>query len=577
MTASDLLSQLLQQSPAPSAEQIGASVFLSLQESVNDPTRNHQEETTNVLHLSIAHPDTFVSIARNLPTSWIDFLSGSDNLWSKIIDQTVKEVLTQGANKPTPLFSLVRRWSHPQSIHSVVISQCSASQIYWETMQALALHPQGEEFITKVRTTKGPVRHWVENFHSDIFNGAQIDGVAVFEKLILHLPPTQASNSLWLWRMEKSHTWHKDFPSDKIQHSHLSPYALAYTIAKISPGSVNPSILSHIFSWKEPLKVIQEMKMRLNAGVFTPFVNSLVEGNLVVPMSAKMWNMLQKNPLEFFAALDASRHASHLMKEFLSPEPQGYLQSKHANQMVQFAMDVWTKMGRLPPTSENPWEELTVALHLCGLLPHVVLNSLDCFIESEDVRWNNVKSKCPDALKWAAFRPSCNNLESPPAKMDEDEKRMIMIKMVKNHSHNYHTFITQSSSLIPREMTKKQSHHMVQTLCNNIKWEGSPLQEIAWMAKFCKEIKTSNETDVRSLLLWSFLHHYQRSADTLSYLLTDDSGEGELLQKVLRASTSEIFPYSSTHERPFEQVVQKFLLMDAANYTQATSITKRKI
>lgn len=577
MTPSDLLSQLLQQSPALFAEQIGTKVLLSLQNCVNDPDRNYKEETTQVLHLAITHPDVFVSIAKHIPTAWIDFLSGPHNLWSKIIGKTIEEVLTQGADKPSPLFSLVRRWSHPQSVHSVVVTQCSASQIYWETMNALALHPKGEEFVTKVRSTKGPVRQWMENFHIDINNNAQIDGVAVFEKLILDLPPTQASNNLWLWRMEKSRAWYRDFPSEKIHRSHLSPDALAHTIAKSTSGSVSPSILSHIFSWKEPLKVIQEMKVQLPAGVFTPFINSLMEQNLVIPTSEKLWNVLQKDPIEFFTALDASRHTSHLMKEFLYPEPSGSLQSKHANHMVKFAVDLWTKISLLPPTPESPWEEMTVAFYQCGLLPHVVLNSLDCSIASEDVRWNSIKSRCADALKWAAFRPSLNNVEPILSQMDEDEKRMVLVNMIKNHSHNYRSVIKQCPTLIPKELTRRQSHQIVQTLCDKIKWNESPLQEIAWMSEFFKEINISSETDVRSMLLWSFLHHYQRSADTLSHMLTEGSFEGNLLQEVLLASTSEAFPYASTCERPFEQVVQKFLLLEAANYTQTSLISKRKI
>lgn len=577
MTASDLLSQILQQSPLPCAEQIGDSVFLSLQESVKNPTRSHKEETTQVLHLAIAHPDIFISLAKQIPTSWIEFLSGPQNLWSKVINQTIEEVLTQGADKPSPLFSLVRRWSHPQSGHSIVVHQCSAPQIYWETMKALAFHPKGEEFAIKVRSTKGPVRQWMEDFHIDINNSAQIDGVAVFEKLILELPPTEASNSLWLWRIEKAHAWYRDFPSDKIYRSSLSPYALAYTIAKSTSGSVSPSIRNNIFSWKEPLKVIQAMKAQLAGGVTVPFVNNLIEGNLVIPMPGKVWNVLQKNPLEFFAALDVSRHTSNLMKEFLFPQPQGSLQDKHSNHLLKFAVDLWKKMGELPPTSDSMWGDLTVAFHRCGLLPHVVLNSLDCFIASEDVRWNDIKHKCPEALKWAALRPSQGSLNFEPSKMEEDEKRMIVVMMMKNHSLNYHNFIRQSPTLIPKELTKKQSHRIAQTLCENIKWDASPLQEIAWMSDFFKEINISNETDVRSLLLWSFLQHYQRSADTLSYLLTEDSNEGELLKKVLHSSTSAAFPYASTYERPFEQVIQKFLLLEAANYTQASSITKRKI
>lgn len=577
MTASDLLSQLLRKSPAHSAEHISASVIKSLQESVNDPVRNHKDEATQVLRLATVHSDIFIRVAKQIPTAWIDFLSGSPNLWSNIIDQTIEEVLTQGADKPSPIFSLARRWSHPQSPYSFLNAQCSVQQVYWETMKTIALHPKGEEFVTKVRSTKGPVRQWLENFHVDINNSTQIDGVAIFEKLILDLPPTPVSDNLWLWRMEKSRAWYRDFPSDKIHRSSLSPHTLAHTIAKSTYGSVSPSILNNIFSWKEPLKVIQEIKLQIAGGVAIPFVNSLIEENLAIPMSEKVWKTLQQNPLEFFVALDVYRHTSNLMKEFLSPQPRGSLQDKHSNHVLQFAVDLWTKMSKLPPTPDNIWEDLTVALHDCDLLPHVILNSLDCYISSEDVRWSGVKNRCPTAVEWADLRPSRGNSVGTTSKMQEDKKRMIMMKMMKNHSQNYKQLITDTPDLLPKELTPKQSHQIVQALCDNIKWDAFPLQEIAWMSEFFKEIKVLNETDVRSLLLWSFLSHYQKTADTLSHLLTEDSNEGDLLKKVLYASTHEAFPYTSTYERPFEQVIQKFILMDAANYSEASSITKRKI
>ena len=577
MTAPDLLSQLLQKSAVPDAEQIGTSVILSLQNSVNDPDRDCKDETTQVLHLAITRPDVFVSIAKHIPTAWIDFLSGSHDLWSKIIDQMIEEVLAQGADKPSPLFSLVRRWSHPQSTYSFLSAQCSVQQIYWETMKTIALHPKGQQFVTRVRSTKGPVRHWLENFHIDINNSTQIDGVAIFEKLILDLPPTPVSDSLWLWRMEKSRAWYRDFPSDKIHRSSLSPHALAYTIAKSTSGSVSPSIRNNIFSWKEPLKVIQEMKSQLAGGVTIPFVNSLIEENLVIPMSEKVWKTLQQNPLEFFVALDVHRHTSNLMKEFASPQPLVSLQDKHSHHLLQFAVDLWTRMGKLPPTPDNIWEDLTVALHDGGLLPHVMLNSLDCFIASEDIRWGEIKHRCPTAVKWADLRPSQENSAVITPKTQEDEKRMIMMKMIKNNFHHYNQLIKGSPDLIPKELTPKQSHQIAQALCDNIKWDAFPLQEIAGMSEFFKEIKILNQTDVRSLLLWSFLRHYKKTADALSHLLTEDSNEGDLLKKVLHASTSEAFPYASTYERPFEQVIQKFLLMEAANYSEASSITKRKI
>lgn len=575
LTAPEVLRQYLDTSPPSTVEETVNQIMMSLQESQSDPVRSTKHEATEVLSAALAQPDLFVDIAKRVPTSWIDFLNGTEILWPKIIKQMLEETLVEGANKASPVFSLVRRWTHNQSIHSIASNNDQRTQIYWETIKVLATHPKGEEFATTVRATKGPVRQWMEDFHHMVANRDQIDGMSVFETLLLHLPPAPASNLLWIWRMDKADAWYKDFPTNQMSQSSLSPFSLVYAIKRNLAGGIPDAICKSIFSWNDPLKIIQEIKTQL-PNCSEQFVQNLIVKHLHFPMAENVWHELKQHPLEFFLALDAPMHHEILIKPFVAPEPRGLLKYKTSEQLLYFAVHLWETAGKVEPTTTDSWMELTHALGQCGLLPHVVLNSIG-EIQSERMRWEILQDVAPTLAGWSNFRPSVLEDFTPPA-VDDTQKRMILMKMVQTNPIHYHTFIKKNPNFIPNQFTRKQSHTIVKTLCDNIKWDVSPVSEIQWMSNFLMDIKMNSEIDVRSLLLWSFIEHYKQPNDMLANILTEDSERSRVLQDVLRNSTSEEFPYTLPHERPFEQVVQKFLLMEASNYNAAcTAPSKRKM
>lgn len=577
-TASQVLKQCLDASPPATVQETVDRVMISLQNSQSDWERSTKQEATDVLNIAIEQPALFVDIAKHIPTSWIDFLSGTESLWSKIITQMLEETLAEGANKASPVFSLVRRWTHHQSIHSVAENKDQRAQFYWETMKVVAHHPKGEEFATIVRATKGPVRQWMEDFHKIVGNRDQIDGVSVFETLLLNLPPTPASNILWVWRMDKTAYWYKDFPADQMRYSSLSPQSLVYALKKNVSGDLPVSMCKNIFSWKEPLKVIQEIKTQLLHSS-ERFMHNLTIDCLKFPLAENVWSELKKSPLEFFLTFDAPQHHDVLMKPFVVPEPRGLLKHKTSEHMLGFAIQLWEMAGKLEPMPADPWGRLTHVLDQCGLLPHVVLNSVE-EIKSENIRWSALEELDPAVVGWSNFRPCASDISKvvAPPEVNDDEKRMVLMKMVQTDPLQYHTFIKIHPDFVPDQFTPKQSHMIVKTLCDNIKWDKSPVSEIQWMSNFLNDIKINGEVDVRSMLLSSFMGHHHQPSNMLATVLTEDSERSRVLQDVLRNSTNEIFPYTQPHERAFEQVVQKFLLMEAANYNAASSApSKRKM
>lgn len=579
--APELLKQLLSQSPCPAVEEVSRLVCAALQNSATE--LNKKDQATQVLLDVIHKPDLFVALAKHIPTPWIDFLGGTSSLWSKIIDQTVNEVLFEGASFSSPLFALVRRWTHPNSIHAVKPNQHPTAQLYWLTLQTIALHTKGGEFVECVRTTKGPVRQWMEYFHKSVNHTDTVEGAPIFEKLMLDLPPTPASDALWVWRLDKNYSRCIQLPYEQMHRSPLSPSSIAYAVFKNSPGAIPQQVRDCVFSWGRSLDVIEEIKNRYALHVSADFVNRLIDENLNFPLSQKVWDSFGEDPMKFMHALNMDAHHNGLMAKYSTGEVRRSGNGKHGEKILEFASKIWQDAGKMQETEEDPWNKLTLLLHKTGLLPHVIFKSWNCSIASENKRWSKIeeglKNEDDSAWVWKIFRAP---QQHPSVNISEDLKRLALLEMVISVDQplHYQQVIDNTPNLCPSELTVRQRYAVAKTLCDRITWDEQPIQQIAWLEDFFKQMNNMSQTvDTRTLILQSFMSHYKiPSGQEMADLLTQNSTQGHLLQNVLRHTTDANFPYDQSLERPLSQVIEKFLLLEATNYSSVTvAPSKRKI
>ena len=576
LNAPRLLQNLLAQFPPRSPEDISSRVVAALH-SETTPTQRIQY-ATQVLSDSVATPEVFVALAKHIPTPWIDFLNGAPSLWSQIIDQTINEIQSNGAGASHPLFALVRRWTHPQSVHGITSSQHPSIQLYWTAMQTIALHDKGYDFVQSVRATKGPVRQWMDDFHRHIAHPETIDGVPLLEKMMLDLPRTATSDSLWIWRVERNSQWdrgYEELPYEKLRRSPLSPSTVAFTVWRNSPGKIRPNLRKNIFTWDTPLELIQEIKNRYADYIFSDFAKNLIEDNLNFPLSENVWKAFVADPLKFMVVLDVSADFYRLMDEYKNAPPR-HSGKKSVEKIVQFMSKMWQDAGKMQKNENDPWINFSHALHVTGLLPHVVFESWGCCIEEENLRWNELKNIDDAACVWKMIRAQEDLINID---ITEDTKRLILLKMMELNPLQYQQMVHNNPDLRPSELTSRQCLTLTQTLCDQIAWSEQPLQKIEWMANFFTQMKNIHSlVDARTVIIRGFMKHFNIASDVLANTLTHDNETAGLLQDVLRHTTHAQFPYTQSHERPYAQTIEKFLLLEAAQYNgHATTPSKRKM
>lgn len=576
LNAPELLKNLLNQLPPLSIEDVSSRVGAALHRTTNPTQRVTQ--ATQVLFESVETPDLFVALAKHIPTPWVDFLSGDHSLWSKIINQTVNEIQCKGAGTAHPLFALVRRWSHPQSVHGIKSTQHPISQLYWSAMETIALHDSGNDFVETVRSTKGPVRQWMDDFHRHVGHPQNIDGVSLLEKMMLDLPRTPTTDRLWIWRVERNSQWdqgYKELPYDKLCRSTLAPSILAFTIWRNKPGQIPDNLRKNIFRWDNPLELINELKNRYSASAVSDFLNSVIEEQLKFPLSENVWKAFVGDPLKFMLSLDIHADVYGLMDEYKNTEPRRS-RKNHTEKVIQFMAKMWQDAGRMQKSENDPWIKLTHALHTTGLLPHVVFKSWGCLIESENIRWKELNCVEDPIVMWNVVR---NSQELTPISLSEDFKRLVLLKMMECAPLQYQQMIEHNPDICPSELTNRQRLTIAKTLCDQIVWNEQPLKKIQWMADFFKQVNNMQSSiDARTLIIRSFLTHFNIASDALAATLTHDTESGRLLQDVLRHTTDEQFPYDHQYERPYSQTIEKFLLLEATQYNSHTvPPSKRKM
>lgn len=572
LNAIEVLHHVRAKIPKLSIDDMATSVLAS----INTAT---PQETSAVLRSALQEPDLFIKLAKSTPTAAIDFLSVApyqSSLWGEIIDAMVDQVVTKGANNASPIFSLVRRWSHLQSTHCINPSVHSHAVVYWETIRALALHPKGEEFVKAVRSTKGPVRQWMDDFHYDVANGECVENQTILNHFLFDLPPTAASNALWLWRIDKTYRLSDTIDWGKMGLSSLSAESLAKLIYKNQVHQIQKEIIENIFSWQNPVEVIIETKKLFSEHIKKHFTESLISTHLNFPLSQNVWTNLSKNPMAFFTAMDAQEYSSNLLKEYSLSAPRGVPKSKVTDCLVGFASKLWMDVSQRSYDKNDIWSDFTVVLHTVGLLPHVVLNTLKQSIANEHIRWTNVEIANPEAAAWKIFRHPAAKVS--PNVLSLDHQRFGFIKLLCSDPIACQILIEHNPTLCPKELTFEQQHKCAKKMCGHIQWNDHPIEKIVWMSEFFKNIDCSmTGADIRSILLAEFKNHFEISNDELPTVLTENSETAQLLQDVLRHSSSNFFPYTGSHERMYAQTIEKFLLLEAANYTHHAFPNKRKI
>lgn len=540
-------------------------------------TMSYSIDHAHALQAVLHSPHELVALARQTSTGAVDFLQKSEgsSLWAQIISVMIDDVL-KGNTGPHSVFAIVRRWSHPSSPFYCVPSS-EHNRLYLETVQSVACHPQGQQFIDLVRNKKGPVRQWMEELHDDTKNFPDF-----VEQMLTANGSGPVFEQLWMWLLQTASISHHDFPFGALAVSGFSTKTLAQTIIKTCPYSVPSKLCEEIWSFPDFFDVLKQVKphFQKTPTAYREFMFGLSKHFCVRQKGLTPYVL--KNPQDICEALDLPRCASELVNLYNNNIPFSTSLTSRQKTLVatgRAVVSLWEETGRKPQSDNDPWLSLSLALEQSGLLSYVVAHSLDIQIEDEEHRWRDLIAQAPSAQIACVLRHPSRACEAELA--SPSVRQMMFISCWNKSFYWCQQLIEKNPSLCPDNLSHRQRNTLLETFLfsqcdkNTLQTNIEKLKEFADLAPWLLK-----DVDLRYGVVNAFVRHHNMtkpSSDLLETVVASTS-LGEEFRLLLRTTDPLLFNYSpSGTPTSLDQIIEQCVLLAATQYHTLPSPTKRKI